>query len=137
MTKEDGSLAENANAAMHEEDHEVVAFHENSHDSGLELGSSSRQIDRRNQLDNSVSLESQEVIEMCINIEPQLAEEIPDLLFEEDEEENPEEEIIDEQEISLVFADFETPTSNQPLLEVEQVTPSLIQLEAELTSAGM
>eukprot|EP00795_Rhopilema_esculentum_P001166 gene1166-15520_t len=129
MTNEDGSV----NAAMHEEDNEVVAFHENSHDSGLELRSSSRRIDRCSQPDNSVSLESQEVIEICINIEPQPAEEIPDLLFEEDGEEYSGEEIIDEQEISLVMADFETSSSNQP--EVEQVTPSLIQLEAELTSA--
>ncbi|XP_065064627.1 ankyrin repeat domain-containing protein 30B-like [Rhopilema esculentum] len=134
MTNEDGSVAKNANAAMHEEDHEVVAFHENSHDSGLELRSSSRRINRCNQLDNSVSLESQEVIEMCINIEPQPAEEIPDLLFEEDEEENSEEKIIDEQEISLVVADFETPSSNQPLPEVEQVIPSLVHFETELTS---
>ncbi|XP_065063339.1 myosin-1-like [Rhopilema esculentum] len=135
MTNEDGSVAENENAAMPEEDYEAVAFHENLHDSGLELRSSSRRIDRCNQLDNSVSLESQEVIEMCIDIEPQPAEEIPDLLFEEDEEENSEEKIFDEQEISLVVADFEIPSSNQPLPEVEQVTPSLIQIEAELTSA--
>ena len=68
MTNDDGSSAENANAAMREEDHEVIAFHENSHDSGLELRSSSRQMSRCNQVESSVSLESQEILERCINI---------------------------------------------------------------------